>query len=255
MSAAGRGAQGRRRRRAVATLAITAVAPALILGVASIGSAGTPSAQGQAVTSEVIPQTDAAVPAHEVVMLGASPQEAPDETWGIGRVGAQSQSSWAIVRYSQRNRLDAGLPDRGRLRRCVDGFEPAESQLAGSITPDGSGALLGSVPGSAERRQVLLVRDTGSGVHRNLERSGTRKRDSPVRSTAAPRADGRCARRRSDPRARSSSRSRAAQPRKSRACCIGAIALTRGAWSRSKSRSRAAKPAASPCSPSRQARP
>ncbi len=135
--------------------------PALVLGLASLRAGGTPRALGQPASGEVTPQTDAAVPAHEVVMLGAAPEEAPDETWGIGKVGAQSQATWAIVRYTSETGWTLASPMLDGSGAALSGFVPAESQLAGSIAADGSGALLGSVPGAKEPRQVLLVRDPG----------------------------------------------------------------------------------------------
>jgi hypothetical protein len=153
-----------RARRAVAGL-VAMGAGALLLSGVGVGPAGTSRALGQSSAPEVTPQTDAAVPAHEVVMLGASPEEAPAETWGIGKSGAQSRATAAIVRYSSDTGWTLAPPMLDGSGKPLVGFVPAESDLAGSITPQGSGALLGAVPGaegSAEDRQVLLVRARGA---------------------------------------------------------------------------------------------
>jgi hypothetical protein len=147
--------------RAAVGLVVAAVASGLILLGLGFGPTGTPGALGQSPAPEVTPQTDAAVPAHEVVMLGSSPQEAPAETWGIGKVGAQSQATWAIVRYSSGAGWTLAPPILDGSGSLLSGFVPAEGNLAGSITPDGSGALLGEVPNGVEHRQLLLVRDPG----------------------------------------------------------------------------------------------
>ncbi len=155
-----------RTRRALAALAIVvASACALILTGVIAGPSGTSGALGQSPSPEVTPQTDAAVPAHEVVMLGSSPREAPGETWGIGKVFGQSRGNRAIVRYSSEDGWTLAPPMLDSSGEALSGFVPAESNLAGSITPNGSGALLGEVPsaesGGGERRQVLLVRNPG----------------------------------------------------------------------------------------------
>lgn len=148
-----------RRRRGLAVLALMASAFALILaGVASLG--GTQRAVGQTSPVEVTPQTDAAVPAHEVVMLGTSTKEVSGETWGIGKIGAQSQSSWAIVHYTPEEGWTLAPSPLDGAGNPLSGFSPVEDNLAGSLTPYGSGALLGEIA-SEENRQLLLVRDRG----------------------------------------------------------------------------------------------
>ena len=156
--------EGTRARRALAVgLALVACVCALVLSGATSGLTGPSGALGQGPAPEVTPQTDAAVPAHEVVMLGSSPQEAPAETWGIGKVGAQSRATWSLVRYT----AETGwmlAPALGASGGALSGFAPAAGSLAGSIAPDGGGALLGEVTtptegGESEHRQVLLVRD------------------------------------------------------------------------------------------------
>jgi hypothetical protein len=149
-----------RRRRGLAALAIMAGALALILAGVTSGLGGTPRAVGQTSSVEVTPQTDAAVPAHEVVMLGASTKEVSGETWGIGKIGAQSQSTWAIVRYTPEAGWTLAPSLLDGAGNPLSGFSPAEGDLAGSLTAYGSGALLGEIAGE-ENRQLLLVRDRG----------------------------------------------------------------------------------------------
>ena len=148
-------------------LALVILAPALVLSGALGGAPQ--RAAGQASAAEVTVQTDGAVPASGVRMMGSSPQEAPGETWGIGQTQSQGQQSWTIVRYVE----GAGWS----LAPMLDGqgatlstFAPAgESPLAGQMTPAGAGALLGEVTEEAEvegkpqttRRKVLLVRNPG----------------------------------------------------------------------------------------------
>lgn len=149
------------RRSALCGLVLAASAAALILTGAVFGPSGTPWALGQPSASpEVTPQTDAAVPAHEVVMLGSSPQEAPAETWGVGKVGAQSQAAWAIVRYTSETGWTLAPSILDGAGKSLSGFVPAAGNLAGSITPDGSGALLGEIEAEGNR-QLLLVRNPG----------------------------------------------------------------------------------------------
>lgn len=144
------------------------LALALVLGG---GLGGAPQrAAGQASAAEVTVQTDDAVPATNVHMLGSSPQEAPGETWGIGQVQSQGHQSWAIVRYAE----GAGWSRAPMLDTqgvALSGFAPpsGESPLAGQITPAGAGALLGSVTEETEaegrsqksEREVVLVRNPG----------------------------------------------------------------------------------------------
>ncbi len=100
--------------------------------------------------------TDDSVPASEVTMFGASPLEAPDETWGIGLAGENTQN-YVIVRFVAGEgwtRAKAILDSAGEP---LTGFVPAETALEGQTTPDGSGVLAGTV----EKAQVLLVRNPG----------------------------------------------------------------------------------------------
>ncbi len=101
-----------------------------------------------------LPQTDSSVPATNVVMLGATPEEggAPggDETWGIGSSG--TSSAGVLVRYTDQHgwTLGPSLPS---------GFALAaeSSQLAGRFNRHGVGVLVGAIG----HRQVVLVRAQG----------------------------------------------------------------------------------------------
>jgi hypothetical protein len=135
-----------------------ALAPLVLL--ASSGSSGLPRALGQTPSpgqGEVTPQTDGAVPARELLMLGSSPQEAPQEAWAVGDVGSQSVPAAAIVHYiaGEGWTLAPQILDGGG--QPLGGFEPVASPLAGAIAPNGGGALLGE----AAKQQLLLVREPG----------------------------------------------------------------------------------------------
>jgi hypothetical protein len=123
-------------------------------------------------------QTDASVPAFKVTMIGASPQEAPAETWGIGEADQNGVSSWVIVRYAEGSgwTLGPGLLDTAG--QPLAGFRPDApkaprssntSPLAGQMTANGSGVLVGTVPAPAQPGQpssgagekVVLVRNPG----------------------------------------------------------------------------------------------
>jgi hypothetical protein len=131
----------------------------LVLVLAGPGSVSR-AASGVA---EPTPETDASVPARDVTMIGSSPQEAPGETWGIGLHEGES----TLVRYAQGagwslggELLDAeGKPLRGFLLDHPEGGRyPFASPLAGTITPDGSGVIAGTVGTGKALRQTLLVR-------------------------------------------------------------------------------------------------
>src|SRR5262249_29001352 len=135
--------RARVRRRTLAVLAPIVLAPALVLSGGPGG--GAQRAAGQPSAAEATAQTPAPLPATGVRMMGSARQEAPGETWGIGKVQSQGQPSWAIVRYAEgagwslAPMLDAqGAP--------LSTFAPAgESSLAGQMTASGAGALLGAV--------------------------------------------------------------------------------------------------------------
>ena len=133
-------------------LALAAVAALQLTGV--LAKTRPALAEG---AGEPTAQTDDSIPAREVTLIGASPNEGANETWGIGKVGSEGSPSFAIVRYSSDGgwSLDQGLRDS--TGGSLEGFQPASGALPGEMTASGDGALLGSVPG----RQVLLVRNPG----------------------------------------------------------------------------------------------
>jgi hypothetical protein len=126
---------------------------------------------------EALPETDASLPAREVTMIGATPEEpeAPgaEETWGVGREG----SSMVVVRYfvhagsveSREGTWTLGpspagasgtLPAGFRLLTTISGTSSEPSPLAGQMTSRGFGVLAGTAPG-ATNGQVVLVRKPG----------------------------------------------------------------------------------------------
>ena len=165
---------GRLGRPIGAVLVTAALALALTLLTGGHGPTSTVSgAAGQVGSDEVTPQTDASVPARDVTMLGSSPAEAPDETWGIGEVGNASHSSWVVVRYSANEGWSLARGPLDAAGQPLPGFEPAstldegedEHVLAGELTASGSGVLLGTAPGSEPGQgdqQVVLVRNPGN---------------------------------------------------------------------------------------------
>lgn len=156
------------RRRRLSLIVLTVV-PVLVAAVLLGGPSHTVgSAAGASAAGETVPQTDSAVPARGVFMLGSSPGEAPGETWGIGELGAsEGRSSWAIVRYAAGAGWSVAPGPLDSEGHQLAGFAPDRSVLAGSVTAAGSAALLGTVtpPASSEEhsavRQVLLARDHG----------------------------------------------------------------------------------------------
>ncbi len=136
---------------------------AALIGAGAFGGGSRAAAQ---VGGEPTAQTDDSVPASHVTMIGASPAEAQDETWGVGEAG---DGTVVLVRYVQGSgwSLGPGLLDGGG--QPLTGFKLAHpgpnsaSPLAGQMTADGSGVLLGTVPdsGTAATREVVLVRNPG----------------------------------------------------------------------------------------------
>ena len=72
-------------RRALGVVALAAGAISLSLAGGVPGDGAGSHAAAQPSEGKPTPQTDASVPARQVTMIGASPSEAPDETWGIGQ--------------------------------------------------------------------------------------------------------------------------------------------------------------------------
>jgi len=133
-------------------------------------------AAGQPSVSEPQPQTDDSVPASNVTMIGASPQEAPDETWGLGEVlGGSGASPAVLVRYTRGGGWGLGPALEDAAGQPLSDFKAdhpagllAASPLTARLTPGGSGVLLGTVPGeepaacgSPHSEEIVLVRDPG----------------------------------------------------------------------------------------------
>ena len=189
----------RNRLGPVLSLAALAAASAVALVATGLlgGPAATAPAAGESSGGEPAAQTDASLPAANVTMIGSSPQEAPGETWGLGeQQGGTGASPVVLVRYTQEGgwQLAPGL--QGAAGEPLSGFELdkpsgllAPSPLAGSITPAGSGVLIGTVQGnegvtcgSAHTEQVVLVRDPG----------GPFKETAPLGSGEAALGSGEC---------------------------------------------------------------
>jgi hypothetical protein len=159
-------ASRRRRRGAVALVAGLAVAAAILLpGRGASSRAAVPAAPG-----EVVPQTDDAVPAPNVTMIGSSPQEAPNETWGVGQGNGSAVFHSTLVRYTKESGWTLGPEFQDATGSPLAAFHLASagggapSPLAGRITATGSGVLAGEEPpveGAKDPRQVILVRDPG----------------------------------------------------------------------------------------------
>jgi hypothetical protein len=143
---------------------------ALVVLVGLPGPGATSTAAGQSSSeAEVTPQSDVSVPAHGVTMIGSTPAESPQETWGIG----QSAGGTVLVRYTAQSGWSLGPPLLDSSGQPLSGFRLAQpeggrfrnpSPLAAEMTPDGSGAALGTVPAGktkGELHQVLLVRNPG----------------------------------------------------------------------------------------------
>ncbi len=155
----------RRLRVAVATFTLAAAIAAIALTGASSSSRAAVSA------GEERPQTDNSVPAPNVTMIGSSPDEAPDEAWGVGQGNGAGRFRSPLVRYTSSSGWSlgpvyedfSGAPLSEFRLAAPGGATP--SPLAGEMTPSGSGVLGGEVPpsaGSKEPRQVVLVRDPGA---------------------------------------------------------------------------------------------
>ena len=156
---------GRARRRVAFCLLVLALAIAATLTGLSILAGSRASAQPA--PGEPTPQTDDSVPASQVTMIGASPNEAPDETWGIGQSGSDSG---VLVRYTHGSGWSLGPQLLNGAGQPLSGFTPDQprsgltSPLAGQMTTSGSGVLVGTVPDSTAphgTREVLLARNPG----------------------------------------------------------------------------------------------
>ncbi len=101
-------------------------------------------------------------------MIGSSPLESPDETWGVGHGNGAAKFYSPLVRFTREGGWSlgpeyedsAGNPLKAFRLAAPSGATP--SPLAGEITPAGSGVLGGEVPvGEGSPRQVILARNPG----------------------------------------------------------------------------------------------
>jgi len=160
-------------RRGRATLVVATLLAAFCATVLLVVLAGSraPAAAGSQSAGSTAAQTDDSVPATDVTMLGAAPEEAPDAVWGIGHGNRESARAWQMVRYADGSwstgpefQTDGGEP--------LKGFEPARSSgeaeevalYAGAFQRSGAGVIAGYVADSHEpdgQRRMLLVRAPG----------------------------------------------------------------------------------------------
>jgi hypothetical protein len=167
---------GRRRRSALSLGVLLAAALALGLAGRLPGQAASSRAAAQTGAGEPTPQTDASVPLPRVTLIGSSPLEASNETWGVGQV-SQSGGAFpsALVRYTSQTGWSMGPDLLDSSAKPLAGFRldaPEDSQpspLAGQMTAAGSGVLVGTVPAAPstpepctpKAQPVVLVRDPG----------------------------------------------------------------------------------------------
>jgi hypothetical protein len=154
------------RRRGFAACCAVLLAIAVAALAFGLFGGGVPRADGLLGAPELVAQTDDSAPAGSITLLGAAPDEQAGEVFGIAPAPAGSE----LVRYTQASGWtlgpqlqDAGgEPLRGFALDTPEAFrEKTPSPLSGQITPEGDGALLGTVGSGASARQVLLVRDPG----------------------------------------------------------------------------------------------
>lgn len=132
------------------------------------GPGATSAAVGQPAAGEPTPQTDASIPAWDVTIIGSSPQEAPDETWGLGKAEGNADGVPLLVRYTAESGWMLGPALTDTSGQPLTHFEldrpeglQAASPLAGQMTANGAGVLVGQVPSGEAEREVVLVRNPG----------------------------------------------------------------------------------------------
>jgi hypothetical protein len=129
-------------------------AAALALSLAALLALGlSPRTSGSPEPYPAIPSAQPVLGAPEgMTLIGASPAEAPGETWGY------TSSGFTIMRYSDEtdNWRSYASPLDGE-GHPLEGFTPAAGPLAGSVTPGGGVAVVGEAGGAGE----VLVRDPG----------------------------------------------------------------------------------------------
>jgi hypothetical protein len=148
-----------------------ATAIALVLSLALPGShRGSLAVAQPGAPEEALPQTDASLPAGEVTMIGATPEEpeAPgqEEVWGVGREGSGDGATTVLVRYyvhpgSVEAEEGAWTLGPALPAELPKEFKLAASPLAGQMTRKGFGVLVGTEKGAADNEQVVLVRKPG----------------------------------------------------------------------------------------------
>jgi len=153
---------GRARRPLLLAPLLAALALGGVLSALTVFGSGRAAAAPGA--GEPTAQTDDSVPAANVTLLGASPGEAPGETWGMGQSG---EGTSTLVRYATGSGWSLGPPLLDAEGQPLSGFKldrptpAAPSLLAGQMTPAGSGVLVGTVPAGSGSSQVVLVRSPG----------------------------------------------------------------------------------------------
>ena len=155
-----------RKRATLPWLAPPALVGALALGLVLLllGSGHAPRAAAEASPPELRPYTDVAVPAEDVVMLGATPAEpgaASGTTWGLGELREGSEEVPKLVRYAPSSEGGEGGWQPGP--ELPAGFQPDHpnhepSPLEGQMTPEGYGVLAGTITHGQEAEEALLVR-------------------------------------------------------------------------------------------------
>jgi hypothetical protein len=150
-----------------AALAVALVLAPALTGIGA-GPAATPVASGQPNAEDPTAQTDDSVPASQVMMIGASPQEAPGETWGLGTTEPGGGPP-VIVRYTSEGGWTVAPPLLDQHGNPLLSFKldqpeglQGPSPLAGRMTPDGAGVLVGTASSGEATRDVVLVRDPGN---------------------------------------------------------------------------------------------
>ncbi|HXM86774.1 MAG TPA: hypothetical protein VN889_03980, partial [Solirubrobacteraceae bacterium] len=90
--------RGRRHPRPlIAIVGLAAFSLALAGTLLGVGPGGGGSRAAAQAPGEPTPRTDDSVPASNVTMIGSSPNEAPNETWGVGQ---GEEGNAVLVRYA-----------------------------------------------------------------------------------------------------------------------------------------------------------
>jgi hypothetical protein len=159
--------RGRRPPPVKLAAALVSLAGALAVALLLLGSGRTSKAGAEVSLQALSSYTDVAVPAENVVMLGATSSEANSsgtQTWGIGELREGKQVDPKLVRFSGSG--EEGTWEPGP--ELPSGFsadhpEGKPSPLEGQITPEGYGVIAGTIAEAAQTRQTVLVRKPGGG--------------------------------------------------------------------------------------------